>query len=119
MSLFYSSSSESSFSEDSFIEPTAEIRNNLTVYNNMLKVGLSNVQSIVPHFSEFRSYVYAGNFDIVAVTETWLKPVVGDHVIAIPDYNLIRNDRLHKGAGGVAVYVRNGITAKLLFASPE
>jgi len=115
---FYLSSPDSSFSEeDSFTDLTTEIKNNLSKYDGFLKIGLSNVQSLVPHFSEFVSYVLAGNFDIVAITETWLKSIISDKSITIPGYHLVRNDRSKKGGGGVAAYIKVGLNTKVVFAS--
>jgi hypothetical protein len=47
------------------------------------------------------------DFDIVALTETHLKPKTPDSDIYINNYNLFRKDRLHKSGGGVALYVSN------------
>ena len=62
------------------------------------------------------SLVTAGDFDIFAITETWLKPAISDNIISIPGYQLIRNDRTHKGSGGVAVYVKNNLKTMTIFA---
>ena len=114
---FYESSSDDEFLDDtSFTSPTVQITERISKFNTMLKIGLSNVQSLVSHFSELSAFISAGNFDIVALTETWLKPSINDHLINIPGYYLIRNDRNHKGSGGVATYVKNSLKATVLFS---
>jgi hypothetical protein len=45
------------------------------------------------------------DFDIVALTETHLKPKIPDPNIHINNYNFFRKDRLDKMGGGVALYV--------------
>ena len=52
--------------------------------------------------------------DIIAVSETFFKP--GSKKI-INGYSVISNDRIGKGCGGVAVYVKNGIQCKVLSLS--
>jgi len=113
---FYDSSEESSEDDDVFVSPLTQIKEHLSEFPNELKIGLSNVQSLLAHFSEFETYVITGNFDVVALTETWLKPFIGDHLIEIPGYFIVRNDRIHKGGGGVAAYIKNSIKATTIFA---
>ena len=55
-------------------------------------------------------------FYIIAVTETWLSPVVEDSLIALPNYNLFRHDRNMRG-GGVALYIHNTLSVKILSTS--
>ena len=51
------------------------------------------------------------NYDIpfIAVTETWLKPVVTDKSISICNYNIFRTDRDNVLHGGVLLYVHHKI----------
>ena len=53
--------------------------------------------------------VYGGDFDVVAVSETWLKNSVIDSEI-IPGYFIFRRDREGR-AGGVLIVVTGGIQA--------
>ena len=48
-------------------------------------------------------------FDVIALSETWLKPSTTDAEIDIPNYSITRNDRTDKTGGGTAFYVRNGL----------
>ena len=55
------------------------------------------------------------NIDILCITETWLKPNHLNSSILIPGFQPpLRKDRLSSRGGGVAIYLRNGLTAKLL-----
>ena len=115
-SFFNSSREDWSSDDESFVSPSLQVKQRLSKFNNNLKIGLSNVQSLIPHFSELASFVIAGNFDIVALTETWLKPAISDNLLTIPGYHLIRNDRLHKGSGGVAAYIKSNLKATTVSA---
>ena len=75
-----------------------------------------NAQSLneTSHYDEFCfSFVNSG-VSIIAVSETFFKP--GSRT-ELPGYNVFRNDRIGKGGGGVAVYIKQGIKAKVLSTS--
>jgi hypothetical protein len=75
-----------------------------------------NAQSLcdTSHFEEFCFSFLGSGVNIIAVSETFLKPGIKAE---LPGYEVIRNDRSGKGGGGVAVYVMNGLVPKLLSAS--
>lgn len=41
----------------------------------------------------------------IGISETWLAPDIEDELFSIPNYTLIRNDRISRG-GGVALYIK-------------
>ena len=43
--------------------------------------------------------------DLIAVCETWFKPVMLDAMFNIDGYALFRRDRVRRTGGGVALYV--------------
>lgn len=47
--------------------------------------------------------------DILGITETWLNDQITDSMISIPDFRVVRNDRLYGRGGGTCIYVRHGI----------
>jgi hypothetical protein len=51
-------------------------------------------------------------FDIVAITETWLKPEITADDVKLPGYNMFRRDRAGDAHGGVALYIRENIIGK-------
>ncbi|XP_014371788.2 uncharacterized protein LOC106721380 [Papilio machaon] len=66
-----------------------------------------NAQSIPKHYlSLLATFVNLHNVDAVLVSETFLKQSMNSKAGDIPGYNLIRNDRVGKGCGGVAIYLR-------------
>uniref|UniRef100_A0A2A4K1J1 Endonuclease/exonuclease/phosphatase domain-containing protein n=1 Tax=Heliothis virescens TaxID=7102 RepID=A0A2A4K1J1_HELVI len=54
----------------------------------------------------------------ILVSESWLKPELPSTTYSLPGFILIRNDRMGKRAGGVAIYLRSDIPHKVLLVSP-
>ena len=50
-------------------------------------------------------------FDVIGLTETHLNEVSAKHV-TLEDYTLVSNSRSKRGWGGVAIYLRTGVTFK-------
>ena len=69
-----------------------------------LKIAHLNVRSLSQHWDEFQILIQENPFDVMCLTETWLKPNMADSEFHLGGYNLIRNDRTGKGAGGTAIY---------------
>jgi hypothetical protein len=44
-------------------------------------------------------------FDVICLSETWLKPNIAENKVKIQGYELERKDRLEIGSGGVGIYV--------------
>ncbi|KAF4533551.1 hypothetical protein B566_EDAN001036 [Ephemera danica] len=79
-----------------------------------------NAQSLLSHFDYFYNAFMGLNIHVIAVSETWLQPCIKSSQISLPGYEIFRVDRLHKGGGGVAIFVRNDIKCKILATSkPE
>ena len=54
---------------------------------------LSNVMSLAPKVDEVSHVVQNAYYDLVCITESWLRQHIPDSVIAINGYNIIRWDR--------------------------
>jgi hypothetical protein len=76
-----------------------------------------NAQSLMSHIEEFRNIVTNLSYSALFISESWLKPSLNSNLVSIPGYYLLRNDRLGKRGGGVAIFLRNDITSKLLASS--
>ena len=74
-----------------------------------LKVCHLNMRSLLPKIDSLCLFVSKNPFDVIALSETWLKPSTTDAEIDIPNYSITRNDRTDKTGGGTAFYVRNGL----------
>lgn len=75
-----------------------------------------NGRSIFYKMDQIRAIFSNVGFNVIGITETWLKSHNFDSAICIEDYNIFRNDR-KSHAGGVLLYVRRGIGAKVLLKS--
>lgn len=101
-----------------------EVINNVALRNlnlniNNLNIIHINAQSIVPGYNsvkldEIRNTFEDGIFDIIAVSESWLKPCVLDNAVSIEGYYMHRNDRIVRRSGGVCVYIKNEINSKVV-----
>lgn len=79
-----------------------------------MKIGHVNIQSFGTNFPEFSDHLSANNYDILGVTETWLKPNCSSDNYNTPGYKLIRNDRVEGRGGGVAFYIGDNLSCKLI-----
>ncbi len=69
-----------------------------------------NIQSLKPKLDILE--IEAQPFDILIFTETWLTPTTPDNDLLISNFNPpFRCDRPDRQGGGVAIYVREGLTA--------
>lgn len=73
----------------------------------------TNANSVIGKMNELRQRVATGNFDIVGITETFAHPGVEDAELGLEGYNLFRKDRHEQKGGGVALYIRDSISATL------
>ena len=67
-----------------------------------------NCQGLRPKRKELQNYLLENQIDILALTETVLKP---KFKFQLPGYDIYKNDRLVGTKGGVAILVKKGITA--------
>ena len=71
-----------------------------------LRISHLNIQSIYNKLDQLKHYLATSRIDIMSINETWLKPT---STIAIDNYRIVRNDRLHSGGGGVCLIIHNSI----------
>lgn len=76
-----------------------------------------NCQSLLPHFLEFNELFHNSDYDMIAMSETWLKPHVSDILVNLPGFYLLRHDRVGRGGGGIGIFIRVGATARVLAVS--
>lgn len=76
-----------------------------------------NVGSLNSCFIKFTEFVYEYDFDVIALTETWISESAPSHLFTISGYNFISVGRSGKRGGGVAFYVRDSIRIKIIDAS--
>ena len=72
---------------------------------------LLNARSICNKLDEFQALVFGENLDVVAVTETWLKPDIYDgEILPGNQYTIYRRDRADgRRGGGILLAVKSNI----------
>lgn len=78
-----------------------------------MKIGFSNVRSLIPHLNDIESSVTENLFDIFLICESWLKKEVNDEQISIKGYSLYRADRNANGRG-LCIYIKNTIHCEII-----
>ena len=76
-----------------------------------------NTRSLVANsrLNEISVLTSLNNVDILCLSETWLKPCIPSALISVPGFQPpIRNDRIAERGGGVAIYIRDGFSFKVL-----
>ena len=100
----------------SVIAPPAQVPpiNHAEIINskrNHFSICHLNVQNIKTSFAEFQTMLYSNKFDIITLSETWLKENPGIiERIQIPGYKFKNNDRTEQRGGGVGAYVSEKYT---------
>ena len=103
------SSSDNSISSASSTM-SATIFSSLNTSHNLSFVHY-NVQSILPKLEILHAELF--EFDILAVTETWLSPTDDSDDLLLQSYNRPeRKDRVDDSHGGVILYIKEGIHYK-------
>ncbi|KAI5708382.1 hypothetical protein M8J77_021503 [Diaphorina citri] len=116
----------SSFNSPSTITASVPSTNNIlqhliSSYPKKLSIFHLNAHSIRPpvKYIEIKE-IFAGTpADIICITESWLDSSISNAEVSLQGYNLIRNDRLGKRGGGVAIYLNNAFSYKILSSSPS
>ncbi|KAL7305425.1 hypothetical protein TKK_0002168 [Trichogramma kaykai] len=87
--------------------------------HTLFKVGHVNAQSLSEpcHFREVRSIIEQHEPHIMAVSESWLKTHISSCDVDVPGYVLLRHDRISRGCGGVALYVRSDLRCRCVASS--
>ncbi|CAG9113625.1 unnamed protein product [Plutella xylostella] len=78
-----------------------------------------NAQSIPKHYNELLNTFSSGIVHAVLVSESWLKPTLSSHAYCLPGYVLVRNDRVGRAGGGVAIYLKSDIPFSVIAQSPS
>lgn len=93
------------------------IRNKFSNKKRCLKIAHINVENLTVHRESFVSLFQDSGFDIIAITETFLKPEILSLVYNLSGYDFIRHDRLGKEGGGVGLYIKNTFRHKIVATS--
>jgi hypothetical protein len=96
----------------------------LQSYPKNFNVGHINAQSIPRHFDEILHMLSGSTLDCLCISESFLKSHLTNKMFEIPNFKLLRADRVStrgrgvvRRGGGVAVYLNVSIPHKILFKS--
>ena len=97
------------------VDPIDQHISTLNANRDRISIAHLNTQSITSSFAEFEAMLMRTKFDIITLSETWLKnnPLLLNHV-TIPGYKNEFNNREGKRGGGVGLYIREGLKYKRL-----
>lgn len=93
------------------------INSALKMMPDRINITHMNVGSLFSKIDVIRDTFMNSNVHIVMFSETWLKSNHSDKSVEIPGYYILRADRKRRQGGGVAVFVRNGMVARLVSRS--
>lgn len=82
-----------------------------------LKICHVNVENLIVHRDNFINAFGSSKFDVITISETFLKPVIPSTPYLMQEFHLIRHDREGKEGGGLAVFVRKCFTFKIIAKS--
>ena len=63
----------------------------------------SNVMSLAPKIDKGPNVMSSSSIDLACIVETWLQEHIHDNIISIPDFNVVRRDRVIKTSTEVFV----------------
>lgn len=78
-----------------------------------------NAQSVPAHYTDLLTTFSGIPIDAILISESFLKPSLSSYQFSLPGFKLIRNDRIGKGGGGVAMYIRSEYSFKIVSLSPN
>ena len=72
--------------------------------------------SLGSKFDDLENYISSltSQFDVIALSETWLKADTNLALYQLNDYYMYQLDRVSRKGGGVAIYVKNTLKHRLL-----
>lgn len=93
----------------------------ITLNRNCFNICHLNTRSMCAghKMDELRNIVINSGLHAVALSETWLKTFHTNMSMCIPGFKLLRNDRFRKRGGGVALYVREDLSTRVIARSKK
>jgi hypothetical protein len=84
--------------------------------NKKIKIAHLNIRSLKKrdHLLQLRCLVKGKDYDVFALSESWLNSSISNAEVEIEGYKLSRLDRTRKSGGGVCVYTRISLKVKIL-----
>ncbi len=80
-------------------------------HHTLISVLYMNARSLLPKRDEILAYVAIEKPDVIAITETWIKPDYLMSEFLITGYENFHKNGTHKKGGGVTCYIKSSLTA--------
>ena len=75
-----------------------------------LRIGALNIQSLKPKILELSNELGQKDYDVMPLSETWLRPTTPKRLLIIPGHSVSRVDRPDgRGYCGAAILTKTGI----------
>lgn len=107
------------------IDNLGDIASDSGMINLILRQGEFNVlhvnaQSLVPRvnstkFDEVRHMMENCSVDAFGISETWYNDSVSNNAVRISGFKVYRNDRTRSRGGGVCLYIRESLKARVIY----
>ena len=97
-----------------FLTPSDFIKQKLSNFLNLFKIGHVNARSIPKHLHEVDKTIHEADLDALGASETFISGNTPKSSFEIPGYNFFHVDRNMTCRGGVGVYIRAQYPAKLI-----
>ena len=94
------------------VTPVNAIKNKTQKCRNNFIVAHLNAHSLNKNIIELREIVENVEFDVLCISESWLRSRTPKDRFVINGFNIFRSDRRNKRGGGVCCYVRDNYIAK-------
>ena len=93
--------------------PLPPTTNKSVTFKSRRNIGLSiahiNIRGIINKLDELKLIIETHNLKILHVCETFLTPSISSHVLNIPNFSIIRRDRIGRHGGGILTYIHNSL----------
>lgn len=97
--------------------PNILLKSTLSKDGNKLNICHVNGGAIFNKIDDVRRIFEDANAHVIILSETWLKSYRSNASVNIEGFDVIRNDRQRIQSGGVAVYIKKGLRAKVVKTS--
>ena len=97
-----------------YISPLRQVMVDLDKHKDSLRIGHLNASSVPKHIDEVKRILKDTGLDILAITESFIKGKVPEDRLQIDGYKLLNVNRTGAEQGGLALYIRQELTADLL-----
>lgn len=85
--------------------------------SGFVKIAHINAENLQVHYESVLELFEENLFDVLVISETFLKPAVSSKPYCIEGYNFIRHDREGKEGGGLGIYIKKMFNYKIIATS--